>query len=69
MAKLDWKKIEKQAVSVKTLIRLAYDLRDEDGGNVEYERALAELVTDAAGLSMDYKGTVARRIGLKAKVK
>lgn len=64
----DWKRIEKRTVSVRDLIKLAHDLRDEDGDNVEYERALAELVCDAAGLSMGFKKSVARRIGLKCKV-
>lgn len=65
---LDWKRIEKRTVSVGDLIKLARDLRDEDGDNVEYERALAELVCDAAGLSMGWKEEVAGRIGLKCKV-
>lgn len=68
MAKLDWKAIESRQLSVGTLMKLASDLKDEDGENAEYERALAELVTDAAGLSMDFKRAVAKRIGLKAKV-
>jgi hypothetical protein len=55
-------------VSVGDLIRLARGLRDEDGDNVEYERALAELICDAAGLSMGLKESVAERIGLKCKV-
>lgn len=65
---IDWKRVEKRAVSVADLIKLAHDLRDEDGDNVEYERALAELVCDAAGLSMDCKTAIAKRIGLKCKV-
>jgi hypothetical protein len=65
---LDWKRIEKRTVSVGDLIRLARGLRDEDGDNVEYERALAELICDAAGLSMGLKESVAERIGLKCKV-
>jgi hypothetical protein len=65
---LDWKQIEKKTVSVGDLIKLARDLRDEDGDNVEYERAMAELICDAAGLSMDMKGAIAKRIGLKCNV-
>jgi len=65
---LDWKDIQSRTVPVGTLIKLARDLRDEDGENVEYERALAELVTDAAGLSMGFKRAVARKIGLKANI-
>lgn len=65
---LNWTEIESRAVSINTLLQLARDLRDEDGDNAEYERALAELVTDAAGLSMDNKQAVAKRIGLKAKI-
>lgn len=65
---IDWKKLEKKTVSIGDLIRLARDLRDEDGDNVEYERALAELITDAAALSMEYKTDVANRIGLTCKV-
>jgi hypothetical protein len=66
--KLDWKRIEKRTISVGDLIKLAHDLRDEDGSNVEYERGLVELVCDAAGLSMGFKESVAKRIGLKCKV-
>lgn len=65
---INWKKLEQKTVSIGDLIRLARDLRDEDGDNVEYERALAELITDAAALSMDHKTDVANRIGLACKV-
>lgn len=65
---LNWKTIEQRQITIGDLVRLARDLRDEDGDNVEYERALAELVTDAAGLSMDCKTAVAERIGLACKV-
>jgi hypothetical protein len=65
---INWKRIEKKTVSIGDLIRLARDLRDEDGDNVEYERAMAELICDAAGLSMGFKVEVAQRIGLKCKV-
>lgn len=67
--KLDWKQIENQAVTVGDLIRFAGDLCDDkDGSNAEYERALTELICDAAGLSMGFKESVAERIGLKCKV-
>lgn len=37
--KMDWKAVELQAVSVGTLIKLARDLAEPPGENMEYERA------------------------------
>lgn len=67
--KLDWKAIKARTLTVGDLMKLAADLSSEDGENVEYDRAIAELVTDAAGLSMDFKTVVAKKIGLKADVR
>lgn len=52
-------------VSVKTLLDIAAGLVDEPGANPEYERALAELITEAAGLSMDFKYIVGRAFGIR----
>jgi hypothetical protein len=65
---IDWKRIEKTTVSVGDLIRIARDLCDGDGDNVEYQRALAELVCDAAGIPMALKAEVGHRMGLKCSV-
>jgi hypothetical protein len=65
---IDMEKILSRKISVKELVKLASDLKS-DGENPEYERALCELVTDAAGLSMDYKERIAREIGLKADIR
>jgi hypothetical protein len=66
---LDWKRIEKRAVTVGDLIKLAGELCDDkDGSNPEYERALTELICDAAGLPMELKAEVGHRMGLKCSV-
>lgn len=65
---VDWKRVERRKVTMKYLMKLAGGLTSEDGENREYNRALAELLTDAAGLSMDFKGEVARRAGIKDNV-
>jgi hypothetical protein len=41
-------------IALSTLKRIAASLLSEDGENPEYDRALSELVTDAAGLSMEF---------------
>ena len=65
----DWDKIKARMITVGDLIRLASGLKSEHGENPEYDRALAELVTDAAGLSMaSSRGAAARKIGLKIRV-
>jgi hypothetical protein len=56
---------EDDVVAVSELIKLARGLKSEEGENKEYDRALVELVTDAAGLSMDEKGKIAKKIGVK----
>lgn len=53
------------SVGIPTLVAIARDLRSEDGENPEYDRALIELVCEAAGLSMDDRMSVAARIGVK----
>lgn len=60
-------------ITIRELIDLARGLMGpkedrKDGGNPEYERALVELVTDAAGLPMDDKDLVAKEIGVDLKV-
>ena len=65
----DWQAIESKTVSIKELIDLAANLKCEDGVNREYDRALAEIIVDASGLSMsEAKLEVARRIGIKSKI-
>jgi hypothetical protein len=55
------------AVSIARLIKLARDLKSEDGENPEYDRALVELITDAAGMTMEYgRPTIAEQIGIDA---
>lgn len=53
-------------VSIVNLGGICMGLRSEpDGGeNVEYDRALAEVMTEALGLSMDHKQTVGIALGL-----
>jgi hypothetical protein len=53
-----------QQVSIGRLCELARGLKSEDGENAEYDRALVELVTDAAGLAMESMGEIAARIGI-----
>ncbi|MGI0148680.1 MAG: hypothetical protein ACREDF_04010 [Thermoplasmata archaeon] len=66
---MDWKKVMARRITVKELVQLARGLVEPNSDeNPEYQRALAELVTDAARLSMDFKNEVARKIGLKAKI-
>lgn len=45
-------------VNLRALIDLAGDLVSEDGETPEYDRALAELCTEAAGLGQDDKDMV-----------
>lgn len=54
-------------VSIGKLIMLAQDLKSEHGENPEYDRALVELITDAASLSMDLKHEVAKQLGVRLK--
>lgn len=51
------------------LVRLARDLRSEQGENKEYDRALVELVTDALGVSMEFKSEIATMLGIKSKTR
>ena len=57
---------ESRKVSVGQLIRYARDFMEpgEEHLNREYTRALIEILVDAAGLSMDDKPIVARRLGI-----
>lgn len=52
-------------VSMRTLVKIAKDLASEDGENPEYDRALVELLTYAAGYSMDQREAVAKAVGIK----
>lgn len=54
----------RQQIKIADLITLAIQLKSEHGENTEYDRALVELVTDAAGLSMEYKKQIAGLIGV-----
>ena len=60
----DWKT---GSITIKELIRLARGLIEpgSDCSNPEYERAMVELIVDAAGLPMDDRSLVARAIGVK----
>jgi hypothetical protein len=60
---VDWDR----KVSLKKLAELASRLKSEDGENPEYDRALVELVTDAAGLPMTERRIVIERIGVKSE--
>ena len=42
-------------ITIAELLHIAAWLISEDGENPEYDRALAELLCDAAGVSMDHK--------------
>ena len=56
-----------KTVTVSDLLELAMWLKSPDGENPEYDRALVELVTDAAGLSMDDKDVIGQAIGVKQR--
>ena len=58
---------EKLTVKVEYLKAIATGLRSEHGENPEYDRALVELVTEAAGLSMEFKGLIARQLQIKLR--
>jgi hypothetical protein len=45
-----------RTVTLGRLLELARGLASEEDENCEYDRALAELLTDAGGLPMDYTG-------------
>lgn len=53
------------SITLAALVDLARGPKSEDGENPEYDRALAELVTDAAGLPMDERGAMAALLGIK----
>lgn len=55
------------SITIPELIEIARDLRGDpaDGENPEYERALVELIADAAGVGQDGKYLVALAIGIK----
>ena len=60
---------QNKTVTVERLIKLARDLKSEHGENSEYDRALVELVTDAAGLPMNGgKEQVARLLGITGDI-
>ena len=51
--------------SVGELVLLARGLKSEDGENTEYDRALVDLVVDAAHLVADDRMAIARLVGIK----
>jgi hypothetical protein len=51
--------------SVAELILLARSLKSEDGENVEYDRALVELVSEAALVGAEDRMAIGRLIGVK----
>jgi hypothetical protein len=53
-----------QTVTIMELIELAKGLKSEDGENSEYDRALLELVTDAARIPQNDRAEVAKLIGV-----
>lgn len=55
-----------QTVTIQELIQLAQFLKSEDGENGEYDRALLELVTDAARISQNDRTLVANLIGMSS---
>jgi hypothetical protein len=57
-----------RTVTIEELILHATFLRSEHGENPEYDRALVELVIDAAGVSMDMRPEFARLIGIISPV-
>jgi hypothetical protein len=60
MAELDMD----HTVTIRELVHLAHFLRSEHGENDEYDRALLELVTDAAHIPQNDRTIVARAIGI-----
>jgi len=51
-------------ITIELLFDLARGLRSEHGENPEYDRALVELCTDAAGESMEQKPEIAAQLGI-----
>ena len=59
----DWKD---GRVTIRELIKFARGLKsDTQGTNPEYDRALIEIIVDAAGLTMDDRDLVAKALGIK----
>lgn len=56
---------EHSKLDIPKLIALAAGLKSEHGENPEYDRALVELVVDAAGASMEEKTKYAAAIGIE----
>jgi len=57
--------LDTNIITLRQLFKLARGLKSEHGENAEYDRALAELCTDACGLSLEYQqAEVATAIGL-----
>lgn len=53
-----------KAVTVKTLLDIARGLKSEHSENPEYDRALCELICEAAGLSMEHVSAIASELGI-----
>ena len=53
-----------QTVTIRELVQLAQFLKSEDGEGREYDRALLELVTDAAHIPQNDRTMVAKLIGV-----
>ena len=52
----------RDTISIATLFALARILKSEYGENKEYDRALVELCTDAAGVSMEERDKIASEL-------
>lgn len=48
-----------KTITIEHLLRIAAALLSEDGENAEYDRALAEVCTEAAGFTMDASDRIA----------
>ncbi len=68
MITLDWKLAEAKKLTVGDLLRLASNLKSEDGENPEYDRALVEIVADALALPCEFKSDIIKRLGITSKV-
>ena len=53
-----------KTITIRELIECAKFLKDEDGINDEYDRALLELVTDAARIPQNDRTIIAKLIGV-----
>ena len=68
MSAIYLRSILNQDISIGELIRIASELRSENGENPEYDRALCELITDAASLPMEMRQRIAEEIGIKGNI-